>query len=105
MDAAREELLGGAIGVVSSTLALDMSFVVWSRLGGPGFKMETPRVPKTLLADFRRASRRWGTAADDGVSGGAGCSSGASPGPCCVRGLGLPFTHHVPIQSPIDGRS
>lgn len=70
MDATSEELLVGTLGVVSSIFALNISFLIGSRLGGPGFRMEMPRVPKTLLADFRRASRRLGTAVDDRVSGG-----------------------------------
>jgi len=97
MDAVSEAGPVGAVGVESS-----MCMLVGRRLGGAGFKMEIPSVPKTLLEVLRRASRRVGTGRDGSVSEGRGFLLGSSGG----EGLGLPLTpHHVPIQSPMDGRS
>ena len=78
IDPASEAVLVGTDGVASSTFTLDTS--VASRLGGTGLRIEMPRVPKTLLADFRRASRRLGSVVDDGVSRGEEFSSASSPG-------------------------
>jgi hypothetical protein len=75
IDTASDSVVIGAGGVVSSTFTLVGPRLVWA-----GFRIEIPRVPNTLLADLRRASRRMGTAVDDGVSEGRALS-GSWPEP------------------------
>jgi hypothetical protein len=77
IDAVSDSVFIGAGVVVSSTFALG-----GPRLGGAGFMMDIPKVPKTLFEDLRRASRRMGIAVDDGVSEERGASgSGSWPEP------------------------
>lgn len=79
IDVASSEVLVGTVEVASPPFTLGT--VIGPLLGGAGVRMEIPRVPNTLLVDFRRATGRLGAAVDNGVSEGRGFSSDSSPGP------------------------